>query len=225
MKKFFTLFAVCLMLGSTAAKAQVSNVRLIDAIKKEKQMKARFEQSVDISFNVGQGKLTDIDNFRSSILKPKATITASWIGGHRFNNLFFLGGGVGLGYALANMEGAYYREEYVPVFRPGDSEGVVVVQDLFEENRNTLLVNVFAQSRFYFGKKKLQPFVALSLGCSINPLEDWHLFYEADAPVVFMINPEAGLNYRVKDHLSFYFNIGYMHAFTDGLQLKLGVTF
>lgn len=209
MKKLLILLTGCLLLGTVAAEAQIGNAIIIDPIKPKKEKKTRpeygFEQSVDLSFNLGQSQMHYEGWYcdEKYTLKPKATIMANWIGGYRFNNRFFLGGGVGLGYALADRD--------------------IESSFDFSDSENAMMMNIFSQARFYIGKKKLQPFVALSLGCSMDPLEDWHRYAESFA--AFMINPEVGLNYRVKDHLSFYFNLGYAHAFTDGVQLKLGVTF
>lgn len=225
MKKLLILLIGCLILGTVAAEAQIANAVIIGRIKPEKKKKEKkprpeygFEQSVDLSFNLGQSKLTeghdDAYYHSTETLKPKATIMANWVGGRRFNDRFFLGGGVGLGYALADEE---YSSRYN---RDGEWHSNSNGGDY-----NTMMMNIFSQARFYMGGKKYKtrPFVALSLGCSIDPCEEWQHYTESCA--TFMINPEVGLNYRVKDHLSFYFNLGYVHAFTDGVQLKLGVTF
>ncbi len=218
MKKFFSLLIGCLILGTAAAEAQTNNVRIIDPIKPDKVKKQRpeygFEQSVDLSFNLGQSESTvgrgdGLSYYSTSILKPKATIMANWVGGRRFNNRFFLGGGVGLGLGFARGESYGFNSGSGHVSSGGDE--------------NAMMMNIFPQARFYMGKKKLQPFVALSLGCSMDLFGAWDSYTED--PIAFMINPEVGLNYRVEDHLSFYFNLGYAHAFTDGVQLKLGVTF
>lgn len=207
MKKFFSLLIGCLLLGTVAVEAQTDNVRIINPINPEKEKKPRpeygFEQSVDLSFNLGQSQASYGNEWSTNTLKTKATIMANWIGGYRFNNTLFIGGGAGMGCALATRE---EKSRY----------------SSSEDDDNYMMINMFPHFRFYLGKKQVQPFVALSLGCSIVVLgNDWY----SDGEAAFMINPEAGLNYRVKDHLSFYFCLGYMHTFTDGVQLKLGVTF
>lgn len=219
MKKLLILLIGCLILGTVAAEAQIGNAIIIDPIKPEKKKKEKkprpeygFEQSVDLSFNLGQSQFTfvgDHISYDTYTLKPKATIMANWIGGRRFNKNFFIGGGAGVGYARA-VQISYYSSKQTNY------------SSSTTRSRDAMMINIFPHLRYFLGKKQLQPFVALSLGCSFDVFRDWVDFADRAA---FMINPEVGLNYRMKDHLSFYFNLGYAHAFTDGVQLKLGVTF
>ncbi len=213
MKKLLILLVGCLILGTVAAEAQMDNVRIIDPINPKKVKKTRseygFEQSVDLSFKVGQAEADEIYHL-SKYFDPKVSVMANWTGGYRFNKTFFLGGGAGFGVVKGDRIHNYRN--------PRDSK-----YDLPDGHIGTIQANLYAQMRAYIPiNDKWQPFVALSIGSAF--CDDDYLPYGSNE-IRLLINPEAGINYRIKEHLSFYFNIGYVKDHYSALQLKLGVTF
>lgn len=86
MRKFFVLLIGCLILGTVAAEAQIKNATIIDPIKPRKEKNqyevgARFDKTIELSGVIMDGDFAVCMNF---------------IGGKRFNNTFFVGGGIGI---------------------------------------------------------------------------------------------------------------------------------
>jgi len=85
MKKFFSLLIGCLILGTVAVEAQTDNIRIINPINPEKnkidyEVKSRFDKTIEL--------YGFVDYYYA--------VGVNFIGGKRFNNTFFAGGGIGI---------------------------------------------------------------------------------------------------------------------------------
>ena len=189
MKKFLFSIVALLCLTAFSANAQIISYSQtkITKIKKEKKP-GYFQQSVDLEF----GGLSENIN---------TAIGANYIAGYRFNDVVFLGGGVGLSMIDGDSYDACYYGE--------------------------VQARLFANGRFYLTTTRLQPFFDISAG--ITYLEEERLYDEYN-DLGIMLNPQFGVNYKIKEKLSFYINLGFqfMPLHDDETSyplLKIGVTF
>ena len=197
MKKFLFSIVALLCLTAFSANAQIISYSQtkITKIKKEKEKEKKpgyFQQSVDLEF----GGLSENIN---------TAIGANYIAGYRFNDVVFLGGGVG----LSMIDGYSYSDPYDACYY------------------GEVQARLFANSRFYLTTTRLQPFFDISAG--ITYLEEERHYYEYNDWGI-MLNPQFGVNYKIKEKLSFYINLGFqfMPLHDDETSyplLKIGVTF
>ncbi len=85
MKKLLILLVGCLILGTVAAEAQIGNAIIIDPIKPKKEKNQyevgpRFEKTIELY----------------GVVDYYYAVGVNFIGGKRFNNTFFAGGGIGI---------------------------------------------------------------------------------------------------------------------------------
>ena len=137
------------------------------------------------------------------IEKPLYTFSLNWIGGHRFNNTFYLGGG--LNFRISHCE-------FCKDLNHKDEKEYFLTEQRFGGD-------IFVHGRAYLTKTRFSPFVALSAGVNLfcnRPTNLWSPY----------LNPEIGFNYRIKDHFSIYLTGGYATYFNefDAWQFKLGFT-
>lgn len=86
-----------------------------------------------------------------------------WVGGYRFSDYVFLGGGVGMG---VQEIWDYYSDYYYYYY--DDASGFYPA------------LKLFIQPKFYFTKKKVAPIFALSVGGIWYIEEDWSLYLSPD---------------------------------------------
>lgn len=174
---------------------------------KRKRPQYGFEQHIEAGYKMEASeyenytpKFGDIIADTIANEKPLYTFFLSWVGGRRFNNTFYLGGGLNFGLSKCD-------------FRSGS--------EVHYENYGTetgFSGSVFVNGRAYLSKTRFSPFIALSAGMSI--------FSDPGVAYKPYLNPEFGLNYRIKDHFSIYLTGGYATQFGyfDAWQFKLGFT-
>lgn len=108
-------------------------------------------------------------------------IGANYVVGYKFNNHVFLGGGVGIGYL--DMECRYV------------------------DNADGMYAKLFANSKIYITKTKVQPFVDLSIGGIYFQQEDnYHSYKDKEFGVVF--NPQIGVNFKLKNKGAIFATVG-----------------
>lgn len=156
-----------------------------------------------------------------------------YIGGYRFNNTVFLGGGVGLGFSVSRPCIGHVSHEFQYYYGEDELCTAPIVGSGFA-------YRLFVNGRFYLSKTRLQPFLGAAIGfegyktgkagsptCRWRGDEDIYNQYHKDGHKAgFYAMPEVGLNYRISDRASAFFSIGYGAAVRGGaLQIKLGATF
>lgn len=222
MKKFIVMALVGLLCPLYVSAQLITSAQMItteiekekpkkEKLKKEKKptpllapVKPGFEQMVEASIH-----LTGKD----------FSIGAEYIAGYRFNNTFFLGGGIGL---LFNTRGNDYHK-------------CIAYGHLIQ-------IPIFVHSRIYLTHTRVQPYIALSMGGMIEP--DCSL--RAENNVVYLCNcssffvaPGIGVNIRCNDKISAYITSSYMGSngeiyyshgelysdWASGFRVNLGITF
>uniref|UniRef100_UPI0040579AC8 hypothetical protein n=1 Tax=Alistipes sp. TaxID=1872444 RepID=UPI0040579AC8 len=112
--------------------------------KKLKPVEPGYQSTVGVSFTRGGGDGAGVLLFE-------------YIGGYRFNNTVFLGGGIGLGFSLGHPrletkshEYQYYygQDELCPICSEGEG----------------FAYRLFVNGRFYLSKTRLQPFLGAAIG-------------------------------------------------------------
>ncbi len=166
--------------------------------------------------------------FDFSVTLPKRdmddpAILADYVGGYRFNNMFFLGVGVGLGAAFdsdVNEEAHRYDNSDYLCYTKAEAYGFTY--------------RLYIQGRVYLSKKRLQPFMSVSIGYEDCRVEKKHSscsliggsWYESYHDYFLYAMPEVGLNYRITDRVGAFLSVGYGATIKNGgLQIKLGATF
>lgn len=168
---------------------------------KRKRPQYGFEQHIEVGYKLEANEYVEVMSRWGGIYneKPLYTFSLSWIGGRRFNNTFYLGGGLNFG--LSKCE--YWSDSVVYYEIPTETG---------------ISGSVFVNGRAYLSKTRFSPFIALSAGMSI--------FSKPEVAFKPYLNPEFGVNYRIKEHFSIYLTAGYATQFGyfDAWQFKLGFT-
>ena len=142
-----------------------------------------YQQSIDIPI------ATNFDDDNTNY------IGVNYIGGYRFNDMFFLGAGVGINFNL-------YYQEFDGSSVYSDGSGHAWTFD------NLVSVPLYAHARLYLRGNKCQLFFSLSIGGFLSgdrKIEDLHdVSYN---PSMFFANPAVGLNFRGKA-CDFYLTAG-----------------
>ena len=151
-----------------------------------------------------------------------------YIGGVRFNRYFYLG--VGIGLCGENGKGEYYI--------PNNDEKAI---------HPMVSVPLYLHGRAYMGKKKCQPYFALSTGGYIAFPVYVEGYYDSErySPSSFFFEPAFGLSFRMKSKRGGFFAMNFelgvnihnvKYAYDNGgieyygemepdLSLKFGMTF
>ena len=211
MKKI--LFAFILTLSAVSASAQlIQSSALITTKRKLPEIKAGYEQSIDLSY----GTLMSY---------PHSYISATYIGGYRFDHRFFLGVGTGVNLAIARNSELVGKET--------------------TETSNLLNVPAYAHFRAYFLNKRCTPFIGVSLGAMLSTprYATLALGKAKYGTCGLLFNPQIGVNYRMNEKSSIYLAVGfaghtfpkfsdittttmtYTHKFHYGIDAHLGFTF
>ncbi len=181
-KTVFVALLVALMLPAVASAQLITTAQTI-TVKEKRVLEGTYQQSIDLPI------ATDFDDDGVNY------IGVNYIGGYRFNDMFFLGAGVGINFNL-------FYEEYDGSSLYNDGSGHAWTYD------NLITVPLYAHARVYLAGAKCQPFFALSLGGflsgdrRIEGLQD-----EGYNPSSFFANPAVGLNFR-SEACDFYVSTG-----------------
>lgn len=154
-----------------------------------------------------------------------------YIAGYRFNNTYFLGGGIGLMGNTYTCENNY-NEEYSFVNLEG----------------NDFKIPLFVHSKVYITHTRVQPYIEFSLGGILEPDSELKVekkygntYYKNFNNSSFFIAPGVGVNVRCSDNISVHLTLAYQRysgyidydlaykSFESGwlnaFRMSLGVTF
>ena len=193
----------------------------IAAAKKKKRDALRIEYAKPIK---GYESFVSTSN---SMTNNESFIGADYIGGYRFNNIFFLGAGVGANMRLTT-----------PISQ-------IEMNEALELSQGTFYLPVYAHFRAQLLNRRCTPFLALSAGYNISlpqsfDLELTKINYNASGAFV---NPQFGVTYRIKPKLGIYCAVGFnacmmpecigntgysatiKQSFKYGINVNLGISF
>lgn len=175
MKKVFYFIMLSALVLSSSANAQNKG----------------YEKSVEIGYAIGVGKYNnDIFNL-------------SMINGYRFNDTFFAGIGVGVGYSNA-LNGV-------------DISTLGITTEFRTE---AILIPIYANIKANLSKdNKISPFLSLNIGYTIDVNQ-----YLKDAPG-FFIQPNFGVDFKITDKTSIYGLVGFnLQHFDYSYTRNVGTT-
>ena len=193
----------------------------IAAVKKEKRDALRIEYAKPIK---GYESFVNISYFMTN---NDSYVGVDYIGGYRFNNIFFLGAGVGADMRLTT-----------PISQ-------IEMNEALELSHGAFYFPVYAHFRAQLLNRRCAPFLALSAGYNISlpqsfDIELTKIKYNASG--VF-VNPQFGVAYRVKPKLGIYCAVGFnacmmpecigntgysatiKQSFKYGINVNLGISF
>ncbi|MBR5595446.1 MAG: carboxypeptidase regulatory-like domain-containing protein [Alistipes sp.] len=193
----------------------------IAAAKKKKRDALRIEYAKPIK---GYESFVSTSN---SMTNNESFIGADYIGGYRFNNIFFLGAGVGANMRLTT-----------PISQ-------IQINEALELSHGAFYFPAYAHFRAQLLNRRCTPFLALSAGYNISlpqsfDLELTKINYNASGAFV---NPQFGVTYRIKPKLGIYCAVGFnacmmpecigntgysatiKQSFKYGINVNLGISF
>lgn len=184
------LFITLLLFASVSAFSQMVSSSSLVVTKTKKQLpevKPGYEQSIDVACTY--------------FFNDEMGIDLNYIGGWRFNRMFYAGLGTGL---------------YINVIDKGAH--IILANDRTLE-LNTVNIPLYAHGKVYLTQKRYMPFIGLSIGgtfsTSINKNARYYeqMFY-TDIPVSygtcrFLLNPIVGVDYRINADMDLYLSLGY----------------
>lgn len=179
MKKTIIMF-ILLALPLVSFAQMVSSSSLVITKQKLPPVKAGLQQTVEFGYT--------FDDYLNSNLELDYVI------GYRFNNTFFLGGGVGLGYNLDAFPETFYNTPY-----PGSPLNIKEIE-----------IPIFVDMKIYFLKTRCTPFFGLSAGAAFSAkqtakLKDYTGLLSAKYNTIgAIIVPSLGVNYRINARYSLY---------------------
>lgn len=177
MKKTVVLFLL-LALPLTSFAQMVSSSSLVVTRQKLPPVKAGLQHSVELGY-------ADGDQY--------SNIAASYVIGYRFNNTFFLGGGVGFGYNMGDTSNKTYNQYLY--WEEGETLNIKAIE-----------IPVFVNMKVYFLKARCTPFFGLSAGAAFSAkntatLEFGDVKYSTIGAIVV---PSLGVNCRISAKHSLY---------------------
>lgn len=181
-KSLFLLVCVSLCLSSVAVHGQlVQSSSLITTVEKLQPVKRGYQSNIQFSIAATNPQGRSLD------------LSLSYIGGFRFNNMFYLGAGAEVEYA-ATKGNAEFGGDYM--------------------DQPDIFLPVFAHFRVYFLKKRVSPFFALSGGYVFGIPNKKEFKYNEDKQVKYncgslFVEPILGVNARVTHKTSLYFSVSY----------------
>ncbi len=220
MKKFLFIALFIAGFASIASAQEHHDYSEITYIRKKiKPVEPGYQSTVGVSFALAG------DN-------DSGVLLFEYIGGHRFNNTVFLGGGAGLGFSVARPRLGHVSHEYQYYYGEDEVCNTPIIGSGFA-------YRLFVNGRFYLSKTRLQPFLGAAIGfegyktethkyasCKYRDEDIYNQYHKDRHKAGFYAMPEVGLNYRISDRASAFFSIGYGAAVCGGaLQIKLGATF
>ena len=193
----------------------------IAAAKKKKRDALRIEYAKQIK---GYESFVSISN---SMTNNESFIGADYIGGYRFNNIFFLGAGVGANMRLTT-----------PISQ-------LEINEALELSHGAFYFPAYAHFRAQLINRRCTPFLALSAGYNISLPQSFDLElirFNYNASGAF-VNPQFGVTYRIKPKLGIYCAMGFnacmmlecidntgysatiKQSFKYGINVNLGISF
>lgn len=186
------VFIVCFVLAAVvyAAGQIVSSSSLV--VTKTALLEG-YEQSIELSY--------------TQFFNAEGGIDINYIGGWRFNRMFYAGLGTG---------------SYLDVTNKGVSPWRLAPYNL--QHHKSLLdmplvsIPLYAHGRVYFTQKRWMPFVGLSVGGIFSTpiageagysLDGWKIIPFSYGTCRFMVNPMVGVDYRINADMDLYFSLGY----------------
>ncbi len=184
------LFITLLLFASISAFGQMVSSSSLVVTKTKKQLpevKPGYEQSIDVAY--------------SYFFNNEMGIDLNYIGGWRFNRMFYVGLGTGL---------------YINVIDKGAH--IILANDRTLE-LNTVNIPLYAHGKVYLTQKRYMPFIGLSIGGTFStPINKNARYYEqmfyTNIPVSygtcrFLLNPMIGVDYRINADMDLYLSLGY----------------
>lgn len=179
------LFITLLLFASISAFGQmVSSSSLV--VTKTKKVKPIYEQSIDMAY--------------SQFFNGEIGIDLNYIGGWRFNRMFYAGLGTGLYFDVMGY-------------------GTNAPHNLYPISLPIVSVPLYAHSKVYLTQKRYMPFIGLSIGGTFStPINKNARYYEqmfyTYIPVSygtcrFLLNPMIGVDYRINADMDLYVSLGY----------------
>lgn len=216
------LFITLLLFASVSAFSQMVSSSSLVVTKTKKQLpevKPGYEQSIDLAYSL--------------FFDDDMGIDLNYIGGWRFNRMFYVGLGTGL-YFHANIAADRF------VSHTGESTTLPGVS-----------IPLYAHGKVYFTQKRCMPFIGLSIGGTFstpqqgeaNYANRGHRYPFSYSTCRFLLNPMVGIDYRITENLDFYLSLGYRgmtrpeikslneyaltigQEFVGALDLHIGFTF
>lgn len=187
------VFIVCFVLAAVvyAAGQIVSSSSLVVTKAALPEVKPGYEQSIDLSFDI----------------LPYARIgfDVNYIGGWRFNRMFYAGLGTGLDFDFAGETGS----KYINVGHYYDTSLAKLVN-----------IPLYAHGRLYFTQKRCMPFVGLSVGGLLSTRRKVLCFYFDEVgngstyegsygTSGFLLNIMTGVDYRITANSDLYISLGF----------------
>lgn len=130
------------------------------------------------------------------------TYGAEYIGGYRFNNMFYVG--IGIGLDIIHDYNVYRYEKF-----KDQSYFDWQCWDFFGVG-----LPLHIDGRAYFGKKWAKPYIGLSLG-GLFPFAS----VDDDAPY-FQLEPQFGVDFIMKSGNSIYFSLAYNYSYKNQPEHK-----
>ena len=132
-------------------------------------------------------------NFSYSMSTTESFAGIDYMCGYRFNNLFFLGAGVGANMRMAGLSDWVYAWQAT------------------ELSRGIFYIPLYAHFRAHLINRRCAPFLALSAGYNISMPQTLNLEL---LPVEYnpsgaFVNPQIGVTYRIKPKLGIYLAAGF----------------
>ena len=187
MKNKILLLAIGLLLPIVASAQLITSAQTITVKEKKPEKPLHYEQSIEFT------AATDFQDKGGD----RSVYGLEYIGGIRFNNLFFLGAGIGLNFHS-------FSDDFV-LDTTSD-------WDRYKSSNcpeNLVSVPLYLHTRLYFTHTRCQPFFALSIGGQITGLKTAKGYDDAYYnPSCFMLSPQLGVNYQLNDKASMYLTAG-----------------
>lgn len=186
------VFIVCFAFVAVvyAAGQIVSSSSLVVTKAALPDVKPGYEQSIDLSY--------------TQFFNSEGGIDINYIGGWRFNSMFYAGLGTGL----------YFDVMDYGTKSPWRTSSSYFSYDLLDVP--VVSVPLYAHGRVYFMQKRWMPFVGLSVGGVFSTSIDgnarylyWEVIPFSYSTCRFLLNPMVGVNYRINTDMDLYFSLGY----------------
>lgn len=186
MKNKILLLAIGLLLPIVASAQLITSAQTITVKEKKPEKPLHYEQSIEFT------AATDFEDKGGD----RSIYGLEYIGGVRFNNLFFLGAGIGINFhSFSDDLELPYQGGYA-YYCPDAPENLVSVP-------------LYLHTRLYFTHTRCQPFFALSIGGQITGIKNAKGLDDAYYnPSCFMLSPQLGVNYQLNDKTSMYLTVG-----------------
>lgn len=186
------LFITLLLFASVSAFSQMVSSSSLVVTKTKKQLpevKPGYEQSIDVACTY--------------FFNDEMGIDLNYIGGWRFNRMFYAGLGTGLYFVVLDYGGV----------RPNNRNYMYYKLDL-----QTVNVPLYAHGKVYFTQKRCMPFVGLSIGGTFSTpikgeawcyVDNFYYIPFSYGTCRFLLNPTVGVDYRINADMDIYLSLGY----------------